>query len=104
MNPDPLLGIVSALGGFILKTTVAFALCLVLGWLAHSPSRRFIVWLGFLYAATAYWLWMAKGLFLRGQLHVNTSGAAVQPGSPVTSVLQIPGSWAFPLSQALRGI
>jgi beta-lactamase regulating signal transducer with metallopeptidase domain len=104
MNPDLLLGIVSALAGFILKTTVAFAVCFVLGWLAHSPSRRFIVWLGFLYAATAYWLWMANGLFRRGQLHVNTSGAAVQPGSSVTGALQIPGSWAFPLSLALRGI
>jgi beta-lactamase regulating signal transducer with metallopeptidase domain len=104
MNPDLLLGIVSALAGFILKMTVAFAVCLVLGWLAHSPSRRFIVWLGFLYAATGYWLWMANDLFRRGQLHVITSGAAAQPGSSVTGELQIPGSWAFPVSLALRGI
>ena len=104
MNPDLLLGIVSALAGFILKTTVAFAVCLFLGWLAHSPSRRFVVWLGFLYAATAYWLWMAIGLLRRGQLHVNTSGVAVQPGSSIAGALQIPGSWAFPLSLALRGI
>src|ERR1700750_2815345 len=104
MNPDLLLGILSAWTGFILKTTISFAVCLVLGWLAHSPSRRFIVWSGFLYAATAYWLWMANGLFRRGQLQVNTSGAAVQPGSLVTGALQIPGSWAFPLSLALRGI
>lgn len=104
MNADLLLGIVSALAGFILKTTVAFAVCFVLGWLAHSPSRRFIVWLGFLYTATAYWLWMAIGLLRRGQLHVYTSGAAVQPGASVTGALQIPGSWAFPLSLALRGI
>ncbi len=47
---------------------------------------------------------MANGLLRRGQLHVNTSGAAVQPGSSVTGALQIPGSWAFPLSLALRGI
>src|ERR1700756_3535157 len=106
MNPALLLVIVSTLAGFILKTTVAFAVCLALGWLAHSPNRRFIVWLGFLYAATAYWLWVANGLFLPlpGQLHVNTSGAAVQPVSSVPSVLQIPDSWAFPLGLALRGI
>jgi beta-lactamase regulating signal transducer with metallopeptidase domain len=104
MNPDLLLRIVSALAGFILKTTFAFGVCLALGWLAHSPSRRFIVWLGFLYAATAYWLWMANGLIRRGQLHVSTSGAADQSGSSVTGALQIPGSWAFPLSLALRGI
>jgi beta-lactamase regulating signal transducer with metallopeptidase domain len=104
MNPDLLIGIVSALAGFILKTTVAFAVCLVLGWLAPSPSRRFMVWLGFLYAATAYWLWMANDLFRRGQLHVITSGAASQPGSSVTGALQIPDSWAFPLSLGLRGI
>jgi beta-lactamase regulating signal transducer with metallopeptidase domain len=104
MNPDLLLGIVSALAGFILKTTVAFAVCLALGWLAYSPSRRFIVWLGFLYAATAYWLWMANVLFRRGQLHVSISGAAVQPRSSFTGALQIPGSWAVPLSLALRGI
>ena len=106
MNPDLLLVIVSTLAGFILKTTVAFAVCLALGWLAHSPNRRFIVWLGFLYTATAYWLWVANGIFLllRRQLHVNTSGSAVQPVSSVTSVLQIPDSWAFPLGLALRGI
>lgn len=104
MNPDLLLGIVSALAGFILKTTVAFAVCLVLGWLAHSPGRRFIVWLSFLYAATAYWLWMANGFFQREQLHVSASVAAVQPGTSVTGALQIPGSWAFPISLALRGI
>jgi beta-lactamase regulating signal transducer with metallopeptidase domain len=104
MNPDLLIDIVSALAGFILKTTVAFAVSLVLGWLAHSPSRRFIVWLGFLYAATAYWLWMANGLVRHGPLHVSTSGAPVQAGSSVTGALQIPGSWAFPISLALRGI
>ena len=65
MNPDLLLGIVAALAGFVLKTTLAFGVCLAISWLAGSPNRRFTVWLGFLSGTAAYWLWMANG-FLAG--------------------------------------
>ena len=38
MNPDLLLGVVTALTGFALKTSLAFGVCLVLSWLADSPA------------------------------------------------------------------
>ena len=104
MNPDLLLGIVAALAGFVLKTTLAFGVCLAISWLAGSPNRRFTVWLGFLSGTAAYWLWMANG-FLAGK-HLDASGpnASVQPVTSTIGVLQIPGSWAFPLGLALRVI
>ena len=109
MNPDLLLGIVAALAGFVLKTALAFGVCLALSWLVGSPNRRFTVWLGFLSGATAYWLWMANGFLAGGHLageHLDASAphASVQPATSTIGVLQIPGSWAFPLGLALRVI
>jgi beta-lactamase regulating signal transducer with metallopeptidase domain len=100
MNPDHLLGIVNALAGFVLKTILAFVVCLALSWLAGSPSKRFVVWLGFLYGSAIYWLWLAKGVLGAGRL----SEPVAHSLTPAVSALQIPGSWAFPLAAALRGI
>ena len=81
MNPDLLLGIVTALAGFVLKTTLAFGVCLGLSWLADSPSRRFMVWLSFLYGTAAYWLWLAKGVLAGGKVasprHSSSTGGGV---------------------------
>ncbi len=100
MNPDLLPGIVSALAGFVLKTALAFGVCLILSRLVHSPGRRFLVWLSFLYGSAAYWLFLAKWLFTTGHL------TAVASSAPVLAVnqaaWQIPGSWAFPLGISLR--
>jgi beta-lactamase regulating signal transducer with metallopeptidase domain len=109
MNPDLLLGIVAALAGFVLKTALAFGVCLAISWLAGSPSRRFTVWLGFLSGTTAYWLWMANGFlagehFAGGHLEASAPHASVQPVVPTIGALQIPGSWAFPIGIALRVI
>ena len=104
MNPDLLLGVVTALAGFVLKTTLAFGVCLGLGWLADSPSRRFLVWLSFLYGTAAYWLWLTKGVLASGQLSASTTNAVAQPVTSTVGALQIPGSWAFPLGVALRVI
>ncbi len=68
MNPDLLLGVVTALAGFVLKTTLAFGVCLALSWLAASPGRRFLVWLSFLYGTAGYWLWLAKGVLVGASL------------------------------------
>jgi beta-lactamase regulating signal transducer with metallopeptidase domain len=104
MNPDLLLRIVAALADFSLKTTFAFGVCLALSWLADSPTRRFIVWLGFLYGAAAYWLWIANGFLTSRHLPATTFHAPVQPVVSTAGALQIPGSWAFPMGVAVRVI
>ncbi len=102
MNPEFLLGVVAALAGFFLKTTLAFGVCLVLSRLADSPNRRFTVWLLFLCGAAAYWLWLANSIFAGGSLS-SSSGVPRVAAQHVTSsaALQIPFSWAFPLGVAL---
>jgi beta-lactamase regulating signal transducer with metallopeptidase domain len=104
MNPDLLLGIVAALAGFVLKTALAFGVCLAISWLAGSPNRRFMVWLGFLSGTAAYWLWMAHGFLADGHLEASAPHASVRPVTSTIGALQIPGSWAFPLGLALRVI
>ena len=103
MNPDLLLGSVTALTGFVLKTTLAFGVCLGLSWLAESPGRRFLVWLSFLYGTAVYWLWLAKGVLTAGKTVATNSVVVAQPVASV-GALQIPGSWVFPLGIALRVI
>jgi beta-lactamase regulating signal transducer with metallopeptidase domain len=102
MNPDLLLGVVTAITGFVLKMTLAFGLCLVLSWLADSPSRRFLVWLSFLYGSAAYWLFLAKGVFAGGPATAASSSIPIKAAGESVRVWQIPGSWAFPLGLALR--
>jgi beta-lactamase regulating signal transducer with metallopeptidase domain len=104
MNPAFLLSVVAALAGFVLKTTVAFGLCLVFSWLVGSPNRRFMIWLGFLYGAAAYWLWLANGVLAGGHLHARIANASAQPVTSAVGVWLIPGAWAFPLGFALRVI
>jgi beta-lactamase regulating signal transducer with metallopeptidase domain len=104
MNPDLLLGIVAALVGFVLKTALAFGVCLAISWLSGSPNRRFTVWLGFLSGAATYWLWMANGFLAGKQLDASAPHASIQRATSTIRVLQIPASWAFPLCLALRVI
>jgi beta-lactamase regulating signal transducer with metallopeptidase domain len=100
MNSDLSLGVVTALAGFVLKTTLAFGVCLFLSRLINSPGRRFLVWLSFLYGSAAYWLFLAKGLFVRGHLTVVSSSTRVHSVSQ--AAWQIPDAWAFPLGISLR--
>jgi beta-lactamase regulating signal transducer with metallopeptidase domain len=105
MNPDLLLGVVTALTGFLLKTTLAFGVCLVLSWLANSPSRRFLVWLSFLYGSAAYWLFLAKGVFAGGPVTTSSSSSvSLQAVNESVRAWQIPDSWAFPLGIAVRAV
>jgi beta-lactamase regulating signal transducer with metallopeptidase domain len=102
MNPDLLLAAVTALTGFLLKTALAFGVCLLLSWLADSPSRKFLVWLTFLYGSTAYWLFLAMGVFASGHLAAGSSSSfPVQAVGESVRVWQIPDSWAFPLGISL---
>jgi beta-lactamase regulating signal transducer with metallopeptidase domain len=102
MNPDLLLAVVTALTGFVLKTTLAFGVCLVLSWLADSPSRRFMVWLSFLYGSAAYWLFLAKSIFPGRHVTAVPSSIPAQAVLEKVRAWQIPSSWEFPLGTALR--
>src|SRR3984957_5358635 len=102
MNPDLLLSVATALASFALKTALAFGVCLALSWLVDSPGRRFVVWLTFLYATAAYWLWLANGVLASWHPTGFTSAPQVQTTSSTVGALQIPGSWAFPLGVSLR--
>jgi beta-lactamase regulating signal transducer with metallopeptidase domain len=63
-----------------------------------------MIWLGFLYGAAAYWLWLANGVLAGGQLSASAPHASVQPVASTVDAWQIPGSWAFPLGVAFRVI
>ncbi len=104
MNPDLLLGVVTALSGFVLKTALAFGICLVLSWLADSPARRFLVWLSFLFGSAAYWVFLAKSIFASGPAAVVPSLMPAQSVRHSVSAWQIPSSWVFPTGIALRGL
>jgi beta-lactamase regulating signal transducer with metallopeptidase domain len=104
MNPQLLLATMAALAGFLLKTTLAFAVCLVSSWLIDSPNRRFALWLGFLYGAAAYWLWLARGVLAGGRLSASVPGTPFQAVTSGAEIWQIPDSWAFPLGVAFRVI
>ncbi len=104
MNPDLLLGVVTALTGFVLKTTLAFGVCLLLSWLADSPSRRFIVWLTFLCGTAAYWLLLAKSTFATSQVAAVPSFMPTQAVRLTVRAWQIPSSWIFPMGIALRAL
>jgi beta-lactamase regulating signal transducer with metallopeptidase domain len=101
MNPDLLLGVIAALTGFVLKTTLAFGVCLALNRLAGSPGRRFLIWFGFLCGSAAYWLWLAEKVVRGGGSPANASPGVVHGLASGAPSLQLPGSWAFPLDVSL---
>ena len=102
MNPEIPLRIAAVLAGFMLKTTLAFAICWAWSFLVASPGGKFMAWLGFLTGVGAYWLWLAKALFVAGPL-AGLAGAGILPLShSAVGAWQIPSSWALPLSIALR--
>ncbi len=113
MNPELVLGIVSAFAAFLLKTTLAFGVCVVLGWLVDSPNRRFILWLLFLTGAAGYWVWTIFGFLpvMPSPAHSFTAIApaaraqhnAIHMGAGVTA-WQIPDAWSLPLGVAVRAL
>jgi beta-lactamase regulating signal transducer with metallopeptidase domain len=70
--------------------------------LADSPSRRFIVWLSFLFGTSAYWLFLAKSMIASGQVTADPSSMPAQSVRQSVRVWQIPSSWVFPMGVALR--
>jgi beta-lactamase regulating signal transducer with metallopeptidase domain len=107
MNPDFLLTVIAAIAGFVLKTTLAFGVCLTLSRLVNSPKFRFMIWSAFVYGAAGYWviltseLW-TNGLRASGQPPTMATARALVPASSSIGAWQIPGAWALPLGVTLR--
>jgi beta-lactamase regulating signal transducer with metallopeptidase domain len=104
MNPDVLLSIIATLSGFVLKTTLAFVVCLVLSRLVESPNSKFVVWSAFLYGSAGYWLLLANAALAGGHSSQNAPHALLRPVTAAVATWQIPDSWAFPLGLALRAL
>ena len=103
-NPDLLLSVVAAFAAFLLKSTLAFATCLMVTRLVQSANARFILWSGFVFASAVYWLWLAAGVFSAGLTPTTAAHALLGAGMPHASSWPIPDTWAFPLGLALRAL
>jgi beta-lactamase regulating signal transducer with metallopeptidase domain len=104
MNPGLLLSVVAAVAAFLLKTTLAFATCLVLTRLVQSANARFILWSGFVFASAGYWLWLAQGVFSVGPAPPMAPHALLQAVVANPSSWRIPDTWALPLGLTLRAL
>ncbi len=104
MNPDLSLAIAGLFAGFVLKTTVAFSVCLILSRLVTSASHRFTLWAVFLYGSAAYWLYLAGTLLPHRQAAAAALPQPVHPATTAFSMLEfwsIPESWGFSLGVTL---
>lgn len=104
MNQDLLLSVLTALAAFLLKTTLAFATCLVLTRLVASANARFILWSVFVFASAGYWLWLAQSVFSAGPVLPAAPHALLQSVVANPSSWRIPDTWALPLGFAVRGL
>ena len=104
MNPDLLLSVVAAIAAFLLKTTLAFATCLVLTRLVASANARFILWAGFVFASAGYWLWLAQGVFSVSPVPPVVPHALLQAVMANPNSWRIPDTWAFSLGLTLRAL
>ena len=75
----------SVLCAFVLRATAGYAICALVARVATSATARFVVWLSFLFSATAYWLyslghlaWAVSGSTVQG-----ASIGTITPSSPV---------------------
>ena len=102
MNPDLLLRVLAALAGYLLKTTFAFGLCLLCSRLAHSPKQRLVVWLGFLFGAAGYWLWLVRDVFASGPPAANVFPGILPSAAAAVGAWHLRSSWALPLALTMR--
>lgn len=103
MNPDLLLSVAASVAGFLLKTSAAFAVCLVLCRLVPSANQRFILWSGLVYGSATYWLYQACCLVLLRPERTATFSVAAPPPGGNLGVWQIPTSWALAGNLAVLG-
>ena len=94
MNPDTLLSVVAIFAGFVLKATLAFAVCLVLSRLVDSPNSRFMIWSAFLYGSAVYWLTLTNAALAGGNPSPSAAHAPLHPATATVGAWQIPDSWA----------
>ena len=104
MNPDLLLSIIATLSGFVLKTTLAYLVCVVLSRLVESPSSKFAIWSALLYGSAAYWLVLANAALTGAHSSPNGPHAMLRPVTAAVAAWQVPDSWVFPLGLVLRAI
>lgn len=101
MHPETLSAITAAFAGFLLKTSLAFALCWALSKIIVSPAGRFLVWFGLLTGAACYWLWLCAS-FVPHKVVLAPLASAVVPATALGK-WQIESSWVSPLSYFLLG-
>ncbi|MGC2162212.1 MAG: M56 family metallopeptidase [Silvibacterium sp.] len=95
------MAVTAALAGFLLKTTLAFAICWVLSKIVVSPAARFLVWFGCLAGAASYWFWLGAS-FAPHDAALAPLASTLIPAATVGK-WQIESSWVLPLSFLLRG-
>jgi beta-lactamase regulating signal transducer with metallopeptidase domain len=101
MRPETLLAVIAAFVGFLLKTSLAFAICWALSKIVVSPAARFLVWFGCLAGAASYWFWLGAS-FAPHHVALSPPASALIPATAVEK-WQIESSWLLPLSFLLRG-
>lgn len=100
MHPETVLAITAAFAGFLLRTSLAFAVCWALSKIVVPPAGRFLLWFGYLACAGCYWLWLCAGFMPHVAAPVLLSQA--QSLTPVGK-WQVAASWMSPLSYFLLG-
>jgi beta-lactamase regulating signal transducer with metallopeptidase domain len=112
MNPELSLLFVGLIAKFLLRSTLAFVICLILNRLVTKANTRFFLWAGFLYGSASYWAFLA-GILISHRRPVASSGTALAQNSQVAAhswatvwpaSLSVPQSWDFSLSVALGAL
>jgi beta-lactamase regulating signal transducer with metallopeptidase domain len=103
MNPELSLLIVGLVAKFLLRTTLAFCVCLALNRLVIKAGARFLVWAAFLYGSAAYWLSTAFTLLFLRQSPVGPPVPLPQTSQAAgwSAAWNVPHSWASPLTLGL---
>ena len=106
MNSDFSLLIAGLIAEFLLRSTLAFVICLILNRLATKASTRFVIWAGYLYASAAYWLYLAGTLLPRRPvagtvITLPQSSQAARSWAAASASWKIPQSWGFSLGISL---
>lgn len=103
MHPETQLAIMSALVGFLLKTSLGFCICWAIGKILVHPRKRFVAWFAFLLASCSYWLWLIGDFALRDLLPTPAHAPAPLAWSAPVGAVQLQVFWLSPAAILLRG-
>lgn len=81
MSPDAYLQFAAGFISLFLKIGVAYLLCLLLARLLEAPRQRFALWMSFMFASLAYWVYTITPSFLASKF---PSSGAVTASYPVS--------------------